>query len=467
MGIDGYDFTVNIKLIIFDLDGVLVDSREFHYAALNNALAEAGEQFVISQKEHLSQYDGLSTRKKLDLLTQNKQLDPALHQQIWRRKQVLTAQAIQQTVKPDTTITQLLKKLTSDGYKLYVCSNSIRDTVLAVLENMAISQYFDQAISNEDVALPKPHPEMYWKAMVQEQVLPKETLIIEDSYIGRTAAISSGANLCPVREPSEVTIERIYAEMNQVAKPKKWQDKKLNVLIPMAGAGSRFVSAGYSFPKPLIDIKNQPMIKWVVDNLNVEANFIFIVQRVHCEKYNIKSLLNIIAPTCEIILVDQLTDGACRTTLLAKSFINSDNPLLIANSDQLVEWESGEFFHAMNAPNIDGGILTFQSTHPKWSYVKLNDRGNVTDLREKEVISDIATVGIYYWAKGADYVKYAEQMIDKNIKVNDEFYVAPTYNEAIADGKTIKTYEVAQMWGLGTPEDLDYFLQKIPPNPPL
>ncbi|MCB1828330.1 MAG: glycosyltransferase family 2 protein, partial [Coxiellaceae bacterium] len=248
-------------------------------------------------------------------------------------------------------------------------------------------------------------------------------------------------------------------EMQKPIQSKRWQDTKLNVLIPMAGAGSRFAVAGYTFPKPLIDVNNQPMIKTVIDNLNVEANYIFIVQKAHYDKYNLKSFLNMIAPGCTIIQVDKLTDGACRTTLMAKDYINNDQPLLIANSDQYIEWESGEFFHAMNAPNIDGGILTFENTHPKWSYVNVNDRGNITELREKEVISNTATVGIYYWAKGSDYIKYAEQMIAKDIKVQGEFYVAPTYNEAIADGKVIKPYQVDRMWGLGTPEDLDYFLQ--------
>ena len=117
----------------------------------------------------------------------------------------------------------------------------------------------------------------------------------------------------------------------------------------------------------------------------------------------------------------------------------------------------------MNAPNIDGGILTFENIHPKWSYVKVDDHGNVTELREKEVISNIATVGIYFWSKGKDYVKYAEQMIAKNHKVHGEFYVAPAYNEAIQDGKKIKVYNVDKMWGLGTPEDLEYFLTDYSP----
>lgn len=447
------------KLIIFDLDGVLVDSREFHFTALNSALAEVDPRFVISQKEHLAKYDGLNTTKKLEMISEEKGLDRSLHGQVWRRKQALTADAIEATVEPNPAITSLFKQLHSDNLRIYVCSNSIRQTVNGVLEKMELMQYIKCAISNEDVVLPKPHPEMYWKAMVAEQVLPKQTLIVEDSFVGRTAALSSGANLCAVRDPNDVTVERIYTEIRKEIRSKKWSDNKLNILIPMAGAGSRFAAAGYTFPKPLIDVNDQPMIKTVIDNLNVDAHFIFIVQQAHYDKYNLKPFLNIIAPNCTIVCVDHLTEGACSTTLLAKEFINNDESLLIANSDQFIEWESGEFFHAMNSPNIDGGVLTFESTHPKWSYIKTNESGNVSELREKEVISNLATVGIYYWKKGSDYIKYAEEMVTCGEKIKGEYYVAPTYNGAIKDGKSIKTFSVDRMWGLGTPEDLNYFLQ--------
>ena len=107
---------------------------------------------------------------------------------------------------------------------------------------------------------------------------------------------------------------------------------------------------------------------------------------------------------------------------------------------------------------FDGGILTFKSTHPKWSYAKLGDNGFVTEVAEKKPISNIATVGVYYWSKGSNYVKYTEQMIEKNIRTNNEFYVCPVYNEAIGDGKNIKVFDVPKMWGLGTPEDLNNFI---------
>jgi dTDP-glucose pyrophosphorylase len=206
-------------------------------------------------------------------------------------------------------------------------------------------------------------------------------------------------------------------------------------------------------------VHGKPMIQVVIDNLKVDANFIFIVQKEHREKYNLDSMLSLLAPGCKIVDVDKVTDGAACTVLLGKEFINNDEPLVIANSDQFIEWSSLDFFYKMNEQNLDAGIVSFKSTHPKWSYAKTDDNGFVLEVAEKKTISDIATVGIYYWKKGSDFVKYAEQMIHKNIRVNNEFYVCPVFNEAILDGLKIKTFDVPKMWGLGTPEDLDYFLE--------
>ena len=448
-----------IKLIIFDLDGVLVDAKKIHYNTLNEALSEIDNKYTISETEHLSIYDGLKTNQKLDLLTKNKDLDKEYHNQIWNTKQKLTIEAISKLEK-DINLINLFVTLRNKGYKLACCSNSIRRSVLVMLSKIGLIEYMDLILSNEDVKNAKPHPEIYWKAMSMMDVLPEQTLIVEDSPTGLLAANRSGANILRVDNPNDLTEEKINSKLsiNKMNTP-KWQGNKLNVLIPMAGAGSRFQQAGYTFPKPLIDVKGKPMIQTVVENLNVEANFIFIVQKEHRENYNLDTLLNLITPNCKVVEVNSLTEGAACTTLLAKEYINNDAPLLIANSDQFAEWDSNEFMYKMVEQNVDAGILSFKSTHPKWSFAKVNEFGYVTEVAEKKPISDIATVGIYYWAKGSDYVKYAEQMISKNIRVNNEFYVCPVFNEAIKDNKKIKTFNIEKMWGLGTPEDLQYFLK--------
>lgn len=450
-----------IKLIVFDLDGVLVETKKLHYEAFNKALRDVDTKYEITLEEHLSKYDGLSTRKKLDLLGCEKGLSGMEFERIWMRKQLYTSQMLRE-LKSDDRIINVLSKLKNDGYTIAVASNSIRDSVKITLLKLGFLEYIDFYLSNEDVRHPKPHPEIYLRAIIESSVSPKETLIIEDSIVGRKAANESGAYLMGINNPTDIIYENIIKYINSInssyRKP-KWQGGKMNVLIPMAGAGSRFEKAGYTFPKPLIDVRGKPMIQWVVDNLNVEAKYIFIVQQSHFEKYNLKETLSNFCPNNEIIQIDGITEGAACTTLLAKQYIDKDEPLIIANSDQFVEWDSDEFIYSCNAGDLDANILTFNSTHPKWSYAKLNDLGFVTEVAEKKPISDLATVGIYYWRKGSDYVKYAEQMIDKNIRVNTEFYVCPVFNEAIQDNKKVRTYNIDKMWGLGTPEDLEYFLK--------
>ena len=234
----------------------------------------------------------------------------------------------------------------------------------------------------------------------------------------------------------------------------------MNILIPMAGAGSRFSQAGYSLPKPLIDVNGKPMIQVVTGNLNMAAKHTYVVQQSHYEQYDLEHLLNLISPGCNIVQVDGLTEGTACTTLLARAFIDNDEPLIIANSDQYIEWDSNAFLDAMAADDLDGGIPTFEATSSKWCYAKLDEDGLVCEVVEKKPVSRFAAVGIFYWKHGNDYVRYTEDMIAKDIRTNNEFFVSPAYNEAIADNKRIKVYDVRKMWSLGTPEDLTDYLEK-------
>lgn len=451
-----------IKLIIFDLDGVLVNARELHYNALNKALGSIDKKYVISREEHLSTYDGLSTTKKLNMLTQNKGLSEKLHNTVWELKQKMTVEIID-GFSADDRIRSIIRSFKSDGYMIACATNSIRETAKLQLIRKGFFEYIDFMYSNQDVKNPKPNSEMYLKCMIKAEVNPNETVIVEDSHIGRKGALSSGAYLCAVEDSNDVSYNKIKkvienANKNEEVKP-KWQGGNMNVLIPMAGAGSRFEQAGYTFPKPLIEVNGKPMIQTIVENLNIDAKHIFIVQKSHYEKYNLKYLLNLITNNnCEIVQVDGITEGAACTTLLAKKFIDNDEPMVMANSDQFLEWDSNEFMYSMVADDVDGGIVSFEATHPKWSFAKLDKDGFVSEVAEKKPISNIATVGVYYWRKGSDYVKYAEQMIDKDIRTNGEFYVCPVYNEAIGDDKKIKVFSIDKMWGLGTPEDLERYV---------
>jgi len=200
------------------------------------------------------------------------------------------------------------------------------------------------------------------------------------------------------------------------------------------------------------------MVKWVIDNIyGIGNHYIFLVRKEHCEQYNINKVLEGMVQSCDIVVVDKTTEGAACTTLLAKHLIDNEASLLLANSDQFIEWDKQTFWEHIMFDEPDGCILTFKNNHPKWSYAKLNKDGSVSEVAEKVPISEHATVGIYYYKIGSDYVRFAEQMIARNIRTKGEFYVCPIYNEFIQAGRRITTFEVDKMWGLGTPEDLEYF----------
>jgi len=234
----------------------------------------------------------------------------------------------------------------------------------------------------------------------------------------------------------------------------------MKILIPMAGEGSRFAKEGYTFPKPLIDVNGRPMIQAVVENLDFDCEYIFLIRKAHIKNYSgiLDTLGRITNGKYKYVVVDELTAGAACTALLAKELIDVDEDLLIANSDQIIQYSPENFNALKELTTVDAIVFSFNAVHPKWSFVKTNSRGYVTEVAEKKPISNIATCGIYWYRKGSDFVKYAEQMIEKNVRVNNEFYIAPVYNELINDGKELIPFYVHKMWGIGTPEDLNRFL---------
>lgn len=454
-----------IKVIIFDLDGVLVDARELHYEALNRALGRF--DYTITRDEHLSTFDGLPTNRKLRMLTELKGLPKDLYDKIWKEKQAQTREIIDKEFTYDERMRTILRQLKADGYRMVVCSNSIRESTKMMVIRKGLFEFMEFFISNQDVRLPKPNPEMFLRAMVKLGVGPKECVIVEDSHHGRQAACDSGAHLCAVENVEDVTYEKIRSVIDRAVEKNsngkfipKWQGGDLRVIIPMAGEGKSFKTAGYIFPKPLIDIKGKPMIQWVVENINVDGKFIFIVQKKHLETYNVQYLLNLIAPGCEIIPVGDPGKGAAESVLRAKHLFNDNDPIVIINSDQLISWNSNEFFYAMAADECDGGMVTFESSHLKWSYVRMGDDGFAAEIAEKKPISNLATAGVYYFKKGKDFVKYAEQMITLNIRTLNEFYICPVYNEYIKDKKRIRIFPVEKLWSFSTPKDVELFIQE-------
>ena len=452
-----------IKVIIFDLDGVLVDTKMIHFEALNLSLKKYGYG-EISIDDHVKVFDGLPTNEKLKILNKKNKLRIKDFSKINKYKQKITSNILKKKIKRKTHLLEIFKHL-HKNYKIAVATNAVKSTLKICLKNLGVAKYVDLKLSNEDIINPKPNPEIYLRIFVHFGIYPSEALIVEDSHYGREAAVSSGAKLLPIKKINELNLKKIKLNLisKRIINEKNisWDDNKMNVLIPMAGAGKRFFDAGYIFPKPLIEVDNKPMIQWVIESLNLNANYIFIIQKEHQKKYNISSVLRILKPNCKIIELDHITEGAACTTLLAKKFINNSNPLIIANSDQYIRWNSSKAIYDFNSKNLDGAILTFEAIHPKWSYAKCDKDGFVSEVAEKKVISKNATVGVYYWKHGSDYVKSAEEMIKRNIRVNNEFYVCPVYNEFILKKKKVKIHNVEEMWGLGTPEDLNNFIQKL------
>jgi len=243
---------------------------------------------------------------------------------------------------------------------------------------------------------------------------------------------------------------------------------KLNIVVPMAGRGSRFEDAGYRLPKPLLPVRDRPMIQFVIENLRplTTHRFTFICQKEHLERYELAALIESITPGSNVIAVDQVTEGAACTVLLAQQFIDNEQPLMIANCDQYVAVSIDNYL--AHAEYYDGFIMTMTADDPKWSFIKIGENGAVMEVVEKKVISTEATVGIYNYARGGDFVRGAKAMITANDRVNGEFYVAPTYNYLIRDSARIGFMNIGSdrngMYGLGVPNDLEYFnsLPEIP-----
>jgi len=462
---------------MFDLDGVLFDSRGWHETAFLDALSNIYPIKEITPKYHCTVLDGLSTKQKLQHLSEHYNLPHSLHTHISSQKQEYTMDILHKQLKPSVKLQQLCSTLKGKGLKIYCVSNSIYKTTIAVLSALGIIQWFDGILTNEDAIYPKPSCELYLKACIRQNISPKNVLILEDSNHGRTAAFNSGAYVLPIVDSIDTTIEKIT---QFIERPIIDTNIKINIVIPMAGFGSRFTKAGYKDPKPFIPVFGKPMIQWVIENMLPKVEkygettldriinpiFHFIAQSQHLEKYSLEKICSTLGVEYTITTVSAVTEGSACSILLTSQYIDNDTPMVSINSDQWLDWNPTEYYRALLNPSIDGCISTFYQPDPndaKWSYSSIDAvTGYVKKVIEKEVISEWATTGAYGWKRGSDYVRYANQMIAKNIRTNGEFYSCPVYNEAIADGKIIRNHICRKLWGLGVPEDLERFLVDFP-----
>lgn len=439
-----------IKCVLFDLDGVLADATEWHYRAFNNALLESQIE-AIPHDTHLKYFNGLPTRTKIQLLRdQGTEISSETEDRIYNSKQEQTFKCIEEFCKPQEDKIELIKKLKSLGLKVGVCTNSIRKTLDLILELSGLSGYFDITLSNQDVSQPKPSPEIYNTAMARLGITPKETLIVEDSPKGAKAALDSEAYLLKVEGVHEVHSQRVLRKLAEVSY------QNLQILIPMAGRGSRFARVGYTVPKPFIPVLGKPMIHQVVENLRVDsAKWFFVCLEDHAEmaKELLENKVN-----CRIVEQSGYKQGAACSAELAFKHLDLNAPIMLANSDQFIDMNIYDFL--VEGVGCDGAIMTFKSEHPKWSYAKTNNDGYVTEVKEKCVISKNATSGVYLWNKAGDFAEGVYDMIEAGDTHNNEYYIAPSFNYCIQKGKKYRLSEIKRqmMWGLGTPEDLIKFV---------
>lgn len=461
-----------IKLIIFDVDGVLVDTDELHFLALNQALCKLNYGFAeITRDQHECFFKGLPTKVKLKAL---KAKYPSIDvDAIHALKQELTAEHVQAAIKPRAEHVQMIQQL-SQQYKLAACSNALESTTRQMLKCAGLIKYFDKVVGADtyEDCKPKPSIGMYCKIGVEVGVHASQTLIFEDSEVGLEAARNvERSHYAFVDDLYELNYDLVQKHIRRVGMPR--------VVIPMGGNGRRFQEAGYIEPKPLIMVKDKMMFEWVIEDIGEYKDnfFIFVVRREHCVRWNMETCIR---SACddrgireyEIVVMEDdptrnadpswWTNGTACGVLTARRWIDSRAPMLLANSDQTFSY--GEVVTNLRCDcntNHQCAILTFESHHPKWSYVARDEDGRPIGVVEKNPVSDEATVGVYLWTHGYLFVQSVQKMIAANDRTMGEFYVAPSITHLVNMGHSITTVKLqpSMFSGFGTPQDLVQYLR--------
>jgi beta-phosphoglucomutase-like phosphatase (HAD superfamily)/dTDP-glucose pyrophosphorylase len=445
--------------LFFDLDGVLIDLKELHRDAYITAWNHMSPQSPIDIAFHAAHLEARPTKDKVVLCNQILKTNVPVCE-VSALKQTLTEQLIGD-FKGLAAVSETICWLKSQGHQLACCSNSIRKTIVIALTKLNILDQFDLILSNEDVNQSKPHPEIYLKAAQHFGVTPQECLVFEDSVVGRSAAQDAGCQVIPITNASDITIEFLQVCLEGKSRIPLNCPKQIHLVIPMGGLGSRFEKEGYVTPKPFLPIFGKEMYKWVIENMLPRNPVIRALVQVHIIIREEHRPLFKMTEGIHLHTIPTLTEGPACTVLAIRDIIHTSDPLIIANSDQHLEWDSDALYYSLLHPSMDGIISTFSQLDPtdiKWSYAKTDTNQNVIEVAEKRYISSNASTGIYGFRRGSDFVTFAESMIEQNIRVNNEFYVCPVYNEAIRANKTIRVLECSKMWGLGVPKDYEIFL---------
>jgi len=454
-------------VLLFDLDGVLADLCALHRECFIHAFNEAHGSAVLDERTH-APLEGMNTRAKLaECARQFGPLDAAA---VFARKQELTRARLE-AWSPPTHVRDALRFASTHGARLACVSNSIRATLDAVLAKLGVLELLETTVSSDDVAHPKPAPEGYLLALQRLGADAADAVIFEDSACGLAAARAPRAHGVEVLDSLDITAEflrpHLLLEPTAIALERcvAALPPLLRVVIPMAGAGSRFAREGFYVPKPFLRLPEGPMWEAVVRNLvppsvRSRTEVHVVVQGVHAEHLQHTSIDGV---PVHVHVVPALTEGPACTVLTLRAALDDDVPLLVGNSDQLMEWDAEAFFRLLRHPSYDGAVSTFYHPCPddvKWSYARAGADGTMAQIVEKRYIGPDASTGIYGWARSRDFVRAADDMIAADDRTNGEFYVAATYNHAIARGLRFRLHNVTRLWGLGVPADFDAYLDR-------
>ena len=430
---------------LFDLDGVLVNTVNIQYDSTIKAISKyVNISLLKNQNIDNILKSTITTINKLDYLIKENIISDKDKLNIYNEKKIIANNCFND-LTVDNEKVKLFSFLKNKKCKIAVVTNGNKNSAIIILKALGLYQFLDLLITNEDVVNSKPHSEPFIKAISYFGGNLENFIIFEDSEIGLKSANGTGCKVYKVDNPIDINISLI----------KQLNNLNRNILIPAAGLGSRYINRGFKLQKPLIELENKTLIEHAISSLNIEGNYIFVIRKIdnNSNIELIKALRNI-QPECKVIEIDYITEGSASTCYLAKEFIDNNDELIISNCDQILKWDSKKYLEYSS--NYDCSVLTYKSNEDKNSFIKTDENNIGIEIREKEVISENALVGVHYFKKGSDFIKSYEYIFKNNIKFKNEYYVSTVCNDLITKGKKVLNYPFQKneiYYSTGTPED--------------
>ena len=428
---------------LFDLDGVLVNSVDIQYQSTIDAINKYTKIDITNKFDNILK-STITTKKKLQYFVEKNIISKEQIVDIYNEKKKIADSKFNHLTIDNEKI-KLFSFLKKKKCRIAVVTNGNKNSAKIILKALGLYCFLDLLISNEDVINSKPHSEPYIKAISHFGGDLKNFIIFEDSETGLKSAYGTGCEVYKVENINDINLSLI----------KQLNNLNRNILIPAAGLGSRFKKRGFKLQKPLIELENKTLIEHAISSLDIEGNYIFVIRKIdNNSNIELITALRNIKPECKVIEIDYVTEGSASTCYLAKEFIDNNNELIISNCDQILKWDSKKFLEYSS--NYDCSVLTYKSNEDKNSFIKTDENNKGIEIREKEVISDNALVGVHYFKKGSDFIKSYEYILNNKIKFKNEYYVSTVCNHLINEGKEVVNYPFQEnelYYSTGTPED--------------